>query len=175
MLDATVSLVSADASVIEAVEGVIDSVGNLRLVVLPGTEEASSHLEGSEVALIVGHMTQGSNVSAVTSLLRTIAANRRPVPLLILSDEYHAEQALALLRLGAVDYLSRPLDLRRLTYLLDVLTVRARIAGSGAKVVAETPAHPDGIQSLGQQEAFLYYPYADMGRLMNQVRTIAPQ
>src|SRR5579864_8105244 len=175
MLDATVSLVSADASVIEAVEGVIDSVGNLRLVVLPGTEEASSPLEGSEVALIVGHMTQGSNVSAVTSLLRTIAANRRPVPLLILSDEYHAEQALALLRLGAVDYLSRPRDLGRLTYRLEGWRGRAGAVGGAPNPRSESRAKTIAIQKLGEQDPFLYYPYADMGRMMDQVRTVAPQ
>jgi DNA-binding NtrC family response regulator len=176
MLDATVSLISADAALIEAVEGVINSIGNLRLVVVPGVDEACSHLEGSEVAIVVNHLTQGCHVADVTDLLRTIASTRRPVPLLILSDEYHADQALALLRQGAVDYLSRPLDLRRLTYLLDVLTVRARYVGAGVRSGAnDAPAQPVPIESLGDQEPFLYYPYADMGRMMDQVRTVAPQ
>jgi len=110
-------------------------------------------------------------------MLRLIAAGGHSTPLLVLSDEYQAEQALALLRLGAVDYLSRPLDLRRLAYLVDILTVRARCVGSitRAESVAAAAPDQDSVQSLGEQEPFLYYPYADMGRMMDQVRTVAPQ
>ena len=45
---------------------------------------------------------------------------------LVIAEEYNAEQAFSLLRAGAADYLDRPLNLRRLAYLMDVLTIRAR-------------------------------------------------
>src|SRR5690349_8861053 len=113
MLDSTVSIISEDASLIEAVRGVIGSVSHLRLQVFATIDDVRARLDNGESALLICHLAQGAQVAEVTQLLRAIAATSRPTPLLVLSDEYHADQALALLRLGAVDYLSRPLDLRR--------------------------------------------------------------
>jgi DNA-binding NtrC family response regulator len=175
MLVSKTLLITSDSSIAQTVQSLISSINNLRLEVLAGINEVESRLESSEVGIILVHLSHTSDAGMVTGLLRTIASARRPVPLLVLSDEYHAEQALALLRLGAVDYLSRPLDMRRLSYLLDVLTVRARFMGLTARPSAEAPRESPPIQSLGEGVPFLYYPYADMGRMMDQVRTVAPQ
>jgi DNA-binding NtrC family response regulator len=95
------------------------------------------------------------------------------VPVLVLSDEYHAEQALALLRLGVVEYLSRSLDLGRLGYLIDVLTLapRHRTTRPDQAVQAlETPlSFPEG------QDSFLFTPGGRMAQMIEQVRRIAPQ
>ncbi|HEV3167193.1 MAG TPA: sigma-54 dependent transcriptional regulator [Isosphaeraceae bacterium] len=178
MLDSTVALISEDAALIETMRGVVGSIGNLRLEILAQIEEACSQLEGSGHALVIAHLTQSVDSSGVTHLLRSISSTGRPIPLLILSDQYHAEQALALLRLGAVDYLSRPLDIRRVSYLVDVLTVRSRCAGMASRSAppsATIGSEPALVQSIGENEPFLYHPYADMGRMMEQVRTVAPQ
>jgi DNA-binding NtrC family response regulator len=154
---------------------VTSSINNLHVEPIALVSEASSHLEDNDVGLFIIHLTHETNTAEVTALLRSIAATGRSIPLLILSDQYQADQALALLRLGAVDYLSRPLDLRRLAYLVDVLTVRARCVGVGGRNLSNSPPEPAPVQTLGEQEPFLYYPYADMGRMMDQVRTVAPQ
>jgi DNA-binding NtrC family response regulator len=57
----------------------------------------------------------------------------------LLTEQYREDQALALLRAGAADYLQLPLCPARLTYLLDTLTLRARVGlgESGAGLEAE--------------------------------------
>jgi DNA-binding NtrC family response regulator len=175
MVESKTLLVCKDASLIKTVQRVTGSINNLRLEVIEGIEGASALLEPGEVVLILVHLEEGADTEAVTRLLRAAAGCRQPVPLLVLSDQYHAEKALALLRLGVVDYLSRPIDLRRLAYLIDVLTVRARSMVVAAPADAGSPAASNAVESLGEREPFLYYPYADMGRMMNQVRTVAPQ
>ncbi|HEV3168582.1 MAG TPA: sigma-54 dependent transcriptional regulator [Isosphaeraceae bacterium] len=175
MLDSKMLLICTDPSLIKTVQRVTSSINNLHLGVISEIDAACSHLEDPELGLFIVHITHESNISEVTRLLRSIAATGLPIPLLILSDHYQADQALSLLRLGAVDYLSRPLDLRRLAYLVDVLTVRARCVGVGGRHSSDALPEPTPVQTLGEQEPFLYYPYADMGRMMDQVRTVAPQ
>ena len=84
--------------------------------------------------------------TGVTRLLQAIAMTNPSVVTLVLSDRYHAEQALALLRLGVADYLARPLDLSRLAYLVDVLTLQARYTGRRPAPAAEPdqPAQAGG-------------------------------
>src|SRR5205814_797249 len=98
-----------------------------------------------------------------------VTAARRPLAVLVLSDAYHASQALVLLRQGAADYLSRPLDLNRLAYLLETLTVRARYAAA-----LEPPALPE-VASLGEVDPFLYCPGSAAEKVMEQVQRVAPQ
>src|SRR4051812_34090653 len=122
-----VLLVSADRPLIEAMQGVVGSIGNLDLVVLRCADEVRPGLPGEDVALVLVHLECVGDVDAVIRLLRVIGEARRSLPMLVISNHYRAEQALALLRSGVADYLSRPLDLGRLTYLIDALTVRARL------------------------------------------------
>src|SRR2546430_17292363 len=82
-----------------------------------------------------------------------------------------AEGALALLRRGPADPPTRPLDLNRLGYLVDVLTVRARMAGPSAAPVA-APAPPP---AAADASALLSPHSPAMAQLMGQVRKVAPQ
>ena len=169
----TALLVSTDASLTETVRGVIGSIGNLGLTVMPGIAEASSDLARDHLALVLVHQECAGSVDATTRLLRIIAEAKRPLPTLALSDRHRAEQALALLRAGVADYLSRPLDLSRLTYLIDVLTLRSRLTRSTfASVAARQPAPipPPGDDDLG-----LSPPVTSMERMMDQIRRVASQ
>src|SRR5438067_8025860 len=128
MHESTALLVSTSSPVIEAVKGVVSFIDGLGFAVA-GMDEACSRLQGGDVAALLVHLGPGETTAATVRLLRTLAEARRAVATLVLSDGYEADQALELLRLGAADYLSRPLDLNRLSYLVDVLTARARYAG----------------------------------------------
>jgi len=169
----TALLVSTDASLIEAVLGVIGSIGNLELTVVSGVVEAYSEIVRDQVALVLVHQDCLEDFDKVTQLLRLIAENRRSLPTLILSNRHRAEHALALLRSGVADYLSRPLDLSRLTYLIDVLTVRARLVRP--TLVPEAPPEPGPVESLGEGDPFFYQPASSMNRMMEQVRRVASQ
>jgi len=80
---------------------------------------------------------------------------------------------LALLRLGVADYLARPLNLGRLAYLLDVLTLRARHVGSAPATAM--PLSTDPVHLIEGDSSFVYMPASKMGRLMEQIKRIAPQ
>jgi DNA-binding NtrC family response regulator len=168
-----VLLVSADLPLIGTIRGVIGSIGNLELRVLRGVDEAGSEVARDGVALALVHLGCGGDAGEVIRLLRVIAEAKRSLPMLVLSDQYRAEQALELLRCGAADYVSRPLELGRLTYLIDALTVRARLVRPA--VVPETPGQPDPIHPLGESDPFLFRSASAMDRMMEQVRRVAAQ
>jgi DNA-binding NtrC family response regulator len=90
------------------------------------------------------------------------------VATLVISDRYRAAEALEFLRQGAADYLSRPLDLTRLAYLMDLLTVRFRYTPRPARA-------PWPVETLGEQDTFLYSPSGSMGQVIEQIRRVAPQ
>src|SRR5262245_9777506 len=109
----TTLLISSDPALIQTVRGVIQPIGGLRIVVVPDTDAAWARLEREGAALAVVHIAQNGDDEKATRLLRAVTAAKKPLPILVVGEHYVAEQALTLLRLGAVDYLSRPLDLSR--------------------------------------------------------------
>jgi two-component system response regulator PilR (NtrC family) len=169
MFAATALLVSTDPSLVASVQGVTESIADLRLEVLPGVEEACSRLGQGAVVLTLVHQPQGTDLSQVRLLVKAATAAQNPVATLVLSDRYHASQALALLRLGVVEYLARPLDLGRLSRLVDMVTLRARYL---ARHLAPAPAPGE---KVGETHPFLYLRSGPMGQLMEQVLRVAPQ
>src|SRR5262249_15619319 len=162
----TALLVTRDAKLSRSVEEVAGSVSHLRLTTVPTFADAAGTLGQPELALVLAHLAEDGDADRVASLLRDMATTRRPVATLVLGERHDAEQALRLLRLGVADYLDRPLDLRRLGYLLDVLTVRVRYAPRPAAPAA-------AVEAAGGDGSFLYCPTAAMGRMMEQVQRLA--
>jgi DNA-binding NtrC family response regulator len=121
-------LVRTDASLLEAVRRAIGSIGHLDLLVTPGIDEARDEMAREDVVPVLAHQECVGELDQVAHLHRAIVGAKRSLPMLVLSDRHRPEQALALLRAGVADYLCRPLDLSRLSYLIDMLTVRARVA-----------------------------------------------
>jgi two-component system response regulator HydG len=137
------------------------------LEVVAQIDDAYGHLQCDQVVLLLVHLDRKADSAGPASLLRMLTTYKRPVAMVVLSDSYPAEHLLSLLRLGAADYLSRPLDLNRLAYLVDVLTVRARLAAPAPQCSA--------VQSVDESNPFFYSPAGGVGRLMEQVHRVAPQ
>jgi DNA-binding NtrC family response regulator len=169
MFDATILLVSTDSALISTVTGVVASLTNLRLEVLATPEEIGEYLQRHQTSLVLSHLPATKDSSRFRSLLKTISASAHGIPLLVISDTHQPEQALAFLREGVTDYLSRPLNLNHLAYLIDVLTVPARCATPPAASRAAAVA------SLGASDEFLYNPAAESGPVIEQVKRVAPQ
>lgn len=163
-------LITKDLSLVKEVEGVTASVPNLRLQTMLAIKDAASCVQRHDIVLLLPHVTRESDYAEVARLLQTMAALKRLVATVVLSDKPQAKQALALLRQGAADYLARPLDLNRLTYLMDVLTVRVR-AQTLPVQPASGPLPPTTLVELDP----LLYVSAQMGRMMEQVDRVAPQ
>jgi two-component system response regulator HydG len=160
-------LISHDQSLPEVVEGVVGQIQGMTLAQAAGYDEACQKVTGKGVALVLIHLDPSGHVAGLTRLMSTIAATGQSVPVLVLSDDYHAEQALMLLRLGVAEYLSRPLDLGRLGYLIDILTLAGR---------RHTPRPaPATAPVLEGDESFLFPEEGRMGAMMDQIRRIAPQ
>jgi DNA-binding NtrC family response regulator len=122
----TALLVSGEASLIEAVREAIDSLGDLDLVVAPGPSEAHRDVARDNGALVLVHQDCVGDFDEVIRLVRSFVETKRSLPVIVLSNRHRPEQVLELLRLGVADCLCRPLDLSRLTYLIDILSLRAR-------------------------------------------------
>src|SRR6266487_3952329 len=67
-----------------------------------------------------------SDADEVARLLERGRIQRRKVAMIVISDQPNPELALALSSAGMAEFLERPLNLHRLSYLADVLTIRAR-------------------------------------------------
>jgi len=166
---ATVSLVSKDESLTKSVAEVIGSFTNLRLEIHKELDELDQ-LEDKQLALLLIH-SRDCSPAAIHAMVESARGGRLPVATLILSDEMDPAQALALFRLGVVDYLVRPLDAGRLTYLVDVLTVRARHAQVNGPVGEKAVAFEQKPRAGGSFCAVSPL----MEQLMSQVQRIAPQ
>ncbi len=166
MFEMTMLVVSDDATLIDQVGGAVRAIGGLRVAVVADHDLAHAHEPWGEVALVVIHLGPGDATSAVVRILRLIAGTGSPVPTLVVADQLDAEQALAMLRLGAADYLSRPLDLPRLVQVVDLLTAHSRKSGRvGTWGLAAEAA---GLEGRGLDDS------AEDGPLMTLVRRVAP-
>ena len=89
----TALLVSDDASLVEAVQGVIDSIDNLDLLVATGADEARHDVARDDVVLVLAHQDSLGEVDEVTRLVRMLADQTRgPLPTIVLSNRHRAEQ-----------------------------------------------------------------------------------
>jgi two-component system, NtrC family, response regulator HydG len=161
----TVLLSSTDPSLVDAVEGVVGSLDDLRLETCAPPDEVCRRTARGEVGLVLLHAAGSLDVSALVGQLKT---TRRKTLVMILSDRDDPEQELALFRLGVADYFARPLDLNRLSLAIDSHTIDARVALNSEREADLA------VEYLGDGDSFLYAPGAEMGRLMEQVRRIAP-
>jgi DNA-binding NtrC family response regulator len=118
------------------------------------------------------HLDGKTNSSGLTRVLQVDAPERRPMVTIVISEHHHPEQALIFSRLGVAECVSRPLDLHRLSYLIDILTIENRYGLPPRPRNVE----PDlgEIRSLGDDPPFFFLPSGRMGRTVEQIKRIAP-
>ena len=138
MPESSLILISSDKGLAEQVREISETIPGLRSIALNGIDAAYNYQAWDDVGLVLIHQADQGSAMQVARLLRMIAAARRPVATIVLADPYDADQAATLLRMGVADYLGLPLDATRLTYLVDVLTIRKRkVATRAATEVRE--------------------------------------
>ena len=140
-----------------AAREVISSTRGFRLEVVAEIETACKEILGDDrILVILVHLAGRTDFAGVTRILQAVAQAGRPVVTIALHEHENPEQALALARLGVAECLSRPLDLGRLSYLIDALTIEARYAPrkSPAPAVAAGEVH-----GLGDESPFLYFQF----------------
>lgn len=161
---------SSDPSMVERVGQAVDQVTNLELV-LAEQHAASGH----PPAIIFYHYGDGS-ADDFAALLRE-AGKCSPQPAVIaITDEFQPTRAIQLLKQGATDCLSRPLDMGRLAMLTDFLTWRARqmpAVASAPPVAAKAAPVASKAQPASVDDPFACWP-EEMDAIADQVRTLAP-
>lgn len=153
----------------EALGVILHSVSRCRLLTCPELSDAAPVLAGNDVALLLLHV-RGGDGAGVRSFLERLTAERPGVPTLVVCEEYDATLMLDFLRVGATECLARPLDLRRLQYLIDSLTLNRRYGGAsragpdvGAATVLPEEFGSFCCRSLSMQE------------VIRRVRCVAPE
>jgi DNA-binding NtrC family response regulator len=169
MAHATTLLVTQDQPLIDTVQVAMKEFGELRLETAPGVEVAVSRLSDPSMVLLLLHLPSGADSASLAEAVRAGVASGRPVATVILSDRHRAEDSVRFLRLGAADCLDRPLDVNRLVYLIDVLTVRARYA------VAQARQKQPEVVRLGEGDPFLYVSTDAAEGWMERVKRVAPR
>jgi DNA-binding NtrC family response regulator len=173
MLTPTVILASSDSSLINSVRSLFLSFENLKLEIMSTTGEGCEELLRRDVLLIIIHLDESRAIADVSRLLKMITLDKSSILILVISDQHNPEVALAILRLGVVDCLYRPLDLGRLDYLIDVLTYRGRTITSRPAPISERAQEAIAIPT--EKSSFIDPPTTPMGRMMEQVGRVAPR
>ncbi len=165
MYGLTVLLSTGDPALAEVVRKAVATVEHLRLEVCTRPESVCRRAAVSDVALVLLHAaTTGAAAEGLLTRLRT---TRKSLPVVILGEQDDPGHELALFRCGATEVLARPIDLHRLRLAVDAHTVESRVALEPRRSALAVESPCDG-------EPFLYVPDGEMGRLMEQVRRIAP-
>jgi DNA-binding NtrC family response regulator len=166
MSNATTLLIADEPALLGSIRDALSSVHQLELAVVATCADAADDLDDVAPALLLVHVATTKDVEAVAGLIRHLTTSRRDVATVLLIEPHLTEDGLRLLRLGAADCLTRPLDLGRLAYLADVLTVRHRLAPRPQAVAA-----PAGMEA---ESSFIHRSDGPLGRVVEQVRRIAP-
>jgi two-component system response regulator HydG len=154
-------LVSSIPAVIESIERISSSVGNLPLAVSPDLNAAVERLGRENVVLILAHLPAGGDDAGIQQLLRAVTRTRRHCATVVLADAHCAEQASTVLRAGAADYLQLPVEQSKLCGLIDAFA--GQLESSSC---VSTPTIPNA--SVNTEDDGL-------SRLMQQVERVAPQ
>ena len=142
----SVLLVSSDSTLIEPVRNAVHSVRGCRISVVGTGADCESQLDVLDPVLIVYHATEGDAGSAERLIGNPFFRNK-PVATVVVRDRHDGEITATLLRSGVVDVLVRPLDLRRLVFLIESLTLRVRYTASSAAQSSQPAA--SGVRDPG--------------------------
>ncbi len=161
MADATILLISDDKVLIDQVKGVRHSIFNLSFLCLNGIDAAYDFGGWDDVSLVLIHQgNKPGSASETDRLLRMIAATRRSLNSILLSEPNDEGKAVSGLKSENAGSLNLPLDPTRLVDLIDGL-----MAGRRGVSCASSTNDSDLLDGQSMQ----------MTTLVDQVRRVAPQ
>ncbi len=80
--------------------------------------------ESKMASLVLAHVGHADEMQQATKLLQAAQRRSPSASVILIGDEFDAETKIELLQLGAVDCLERPVNLQRLRYLVDSISLR---------------------------------------------------
>lgn len=120
------------------------------------------------VGLLVYSLAQIDREPELVECLERLKDSGSRVPVLVVSDTNDPELRLRLLRRGAVDCLTSPLDVSRLAFLVDFLTLRARLRPEDAAGTL-----PAACQEPANWVADFLFGTPLMQQLLGRIRSVA--
>jgi DNA-binding NtrC family response regulator len=147
-------LVTADLGLAQKVKSAATSLPQCEIRWVQNLARLDDVLPDGSVRLVIVHASADSSGPTLHAHLQRLCALAPRVATLVVRDELDGESDVRCLRMGVKECLTRPLDLGRLHYLIDNLTLRSRLAGErAARVVPEsaTSAVSPAMQNLMQR------------------------
>jgi DNA-binding NtrC family response regulator len=132
----SVLLVTNDSELAAAVESAAASVRGCQLDWIADAEQLNSQLLDDSVCTVIVHAGSKTNRKSLDAAVRQCCSLQPRVATLVIRDFYDGEHDLWCHRMGVRECVTRPLDLGRLAYLIDALTIRSRIQGVRAPKTA---------------------------------------
>src|SRR5579884_344318 len=163
MFATTLLLISHDHNLVRTIRSICGSIPQLKLKTCGEPELARPHLRRGGVALILIHLVKGQTDESITTLLHTLKTKLCNCAVVVLANDRDEARTNSLLRAGVADCLDVPLDINRLTQLVDSLTLRTHLAAP------DTVADSDEAGELA--ETFPQGP----SELIDQLRRVAAQ
>lgn len=169
MASTTVLWIAPEGSLTQDVRDVVLSTSGCRFERFGRAQGALVRVLRGDVSLVLAYLADSGQAQGLVDLLHQIRAARVPIPVVVISKDDDPDLCLELLRLGVADCLPRPLDVSRLAFLVDILTVRVR-HGQPDPVWVGTSS-PEGVPlCVGD---YLFDAWGDNG-LWEQLRMVAP-
>ena len=133
MQTTTILYLGQDAAFPTTLRGMVARIHGCRLESVAGTDQATARLERGDVAMLVAHATDSSSRGKLAPFLGKCAKGEMRLPVVIVSDSDDAAVRLSFLKLKVLECLTHPIDLSRLTLLIDLVTAGSRYGRPAAK------------------------------------------
>ncbi len=174
-----VQLVDADDGLSELARQVVNSTANCRLETANDLVAAGRQLRQGGFSLVVINLSRHLDQAEAIRWIKQLGELTQPAPAVVVIDPPSAEVQLELMLAGAVDCLPRPLNLNRFAFLVDVLTIRARLAPAEAvqAEIAPAPAEIEPARSESLElprSAHIAGSSRSMRQISEQIARVAP-
>ncbi|WP_161604591.1 sigma-54-dependent transcriptional regulator [Roseiconus nitratireducens] len=141
---ARILLISDDDLLYQPIQALLNKLPRCQLLSVGPSGKAIESVVDQNVDLVIFHAEGKYGHGEVCRTLKQIADLGLSLPTLVISEQHEPLESLQALRAGAADCLSRPLDLNRLRFLIDTLTLRCRFQ---RPPVLEVAAESDELSS----------------------------
>ena len=121
----TALLIAQNDALFQSLKELARDINSLQLEKCGTVVEAQARFEKQPIVLALIHVASRQEEPGVTQFISATSQARPNCTTVVLSNEYCNYQAVAMFRAGAADYFGLPDDLKKLAYLLEVLTTRA--------------------------------------------------
>jgi DNA-binding NtrC family response regulator len=151
----SVLLVSSDSDLAAAVQSAAASLRGCDVRWLSSLDGLGDNLLDESICLAIMHISSAGAQHVWDAIVRRTCSLQPRIATLVIRDVYDGEHDLWCHRTGVRECITRPLDLGRLTYLIDALTIRSRL--NGVRAAAPKPLKPPADESASPVMRRLLY------------------